>query len=166
MAEAKVTAKLKNLDIAPRKMRRVTELLRGLQVENALAELAMNPTRGALPLTKLLNSAVASAKNKNLSTEKLIVGMIKVDEGRALKRLLPQGRGRASVIKKRFSHVTLELVESEKAKPKGFVMPKKVKKAKEPTRARQVKKPAVEEEKGKPKEKRGFMQKVFSRKAV
>src|SRR3989338_2149722 len=121
MNETKVTAKLKNLDIAPRKMRRATRLLTGLQAENALAELGMNRTRGATPLTKLIQSAIANAKERKLDPNKLIVGSIRVDEGKALKRLLPQGRGRANLIRKRFSHITVELVESEKAKPKGFL---------------------------------------------
>ncbi|MBI2013059.1 MAG: 50S ribosomal protein L22, partial [Candidatus Colwellbacteria bacterium] len=136
MANTKITAKLKNLDIAPRKVRRVTELLQGLQVDNALAELSMNRTRGATPLLKLVQSAIANAKDKKLDPQKLVISSIRVDAGRALKRLMPQGRGRASVIQKRFSHVILELAESEKAKPKGFMLPKKVKKVKETPRER------------------------------
>lgn len=166
MNDVKVMAKLKNLDITPRKMRRVTELIKGLQVDNALAELSVNTTRGAASLKKLINSAIASAKEKKLNPDKLVVGSIKVDEGRTLKRLLPQGRGRANLIRKRFSHITVELIESGKAKPKGFVMPKKAKKVKEAPREKPTRKPAAEEERGKPKEKRGFMQKVFSRKAI
>ncbi|MBI2594757.1 MAG: 50S ribosomal protein L22 [Candidatus Colwellbacteria bacterium] len=166
MAENKVTAKLKNLDVTPRKVRRVTELLRGLQVDNALAELSLTRSRGAAPLTKLLQSAIANAKDRKMDPQKLVVSSIRVDEGRTLKRLLPQGRGRASLIKKRFSHVALELTESAKARPRGFVIPKKVKRVKEAPKEKRTRKPAMEEERGKPKEKRGFMQRVFSRKAV
>ncbi len=165
MPEAKATAKLRNLDITPRKVRRVTHLLKGLQVDNALAELTMNSTRSVLPLTKLIRSAAANAKEKKLNPEKLVIGSIRVDEGRTLKRLLPQGRGRASLVRKRFSHVTVELVELDSAQPKGFLMPKRVKKAKElPARTPKKVKPAAEEPRA--KEKKGFMQKVFSRKAV
>ncbi len=165
MNETKTMVKLKNLDITPRKMRRVTRLLTGLQVDNALAELSMNTTRGAASLKKLIQSAIASAKEKKLNPDKLVIGSIRVDEGRALKRLLPQGRGRASLIRKRFSHITVELIESEKAKPKGFFMPKKVKKVREiPGSNRPT--PKLTEEKTTPKGQKGFMQKVFRRKAV
>ncbi|MBI3088694.1 MAG: 50S ribosomal protein L22 [Candidatus Colwellbacteria bacterium] len=165
MEKVKVRAKLKNLDITPRKARRVGALLAGLEVNNALAELSMNKTRGAYPLTKLLQSAIAGAKEKKLNPDKLVVRRVQVDQGRALKRLLPQGRGRASLIKKRFSHVTIELTESEQVRGKGFVMPKKVKKVRAtPTSTRPA--PKVTESPGRPKEKKGFMQKVFSRKAV
>ena len=165
MNETKVTAKLKNLDIAPRKMRRATRLLTGLQAENALAELGMNRTRGAHPLPKLIQSAIANAKERKLDPNKLIVGSIRVDEGKALKRLLPQGRGRANLIRKRFSHITVELVESEKAKPKGFLMPKKVKKVKELHGSRRPA-PRPTEERAVPKEQKGFMQRGFPPKAV
>lgn len=166
MTETKVTAKLKNLDIAPRKVRRAIAPLKGLQVEDALAELSINRMRSAVPLAKLIYSAIANAKNKKLDPDKLIVDSIRVDEGRALKRLIPQGRGRASLIKKRFSHVTLELSVSERAKPKGFVMPKKIKKIKE-TRGSSRSTPKPKEEvKEKVREKKGFMQKIFRRKAV
>ncbi|MBI2506713.1 MAG: hypothetical protein HYW00_01060, partial [Candidatus Colwellbacteria bacterium] len=113
----------------------------------------------------LLQSAIAGAKEKKLNPDKLVVRRIQVDQGRALKRLLPQGRGRASLIKKRFSHVTIELTESEQVRGKGFVMPKKVKKVRAtPASTRPA--PKVTESPGRPKEKKGFMQKVFSRKAV
>ena len=165
MPEIKAVAKLRNLDITPRKVRRVTYLLKGMQVDNALAELTMNRTRGTLPLTKLIRSAAANAKEKKLNPAHLVIGVIRVDEGRTLKRLLPQGRGRASLVRKRFSHVTVELHESDRAQAKGFLMPKKVKKAKElPARTPRKVKTAAEEPQA--KEKRGFMQKVFSRKAV
>ena len=165
MNDVKVMAKLKNLDITPRKMRRVTELIKGLQVDNALAELSVNTTRGAASLKKLINSAVASAKEKKLNPDKLVVGSIRVDAGRSLKRLLPQGRGRANLIRKRFSHITVELMESEKAKPKGFVMPKKAKKAREASSSPRPA-PKLAEERTALKEQKGFMQKVFRRKAV
>lgn len=165
MNDIKVRAKLKNLDIAPRKVRRVAELLRGLQVDNALASLSVNSSRGAKPLTKLIQSAVANAKERKLNSDKLIIETIKVDQGRALKRLYPMGRGRASIIRKKFSHVTLELAEKEGVLGKGFIIPKKVKKVRELPSKRQTPKSEAEE-RVKPKEKQGFMQKVFRRKAV
>ena len=118
MPEIKAVAKLRNLDITPRKVRRVTYLLKGMQVDNALAELTMNRKRGTLPLTKLIRSAAAIAKEKKLNPAHLVIGVIRVDEGRTLKRLLPQGGGRARLVRKRFSHVTVELHESDKAQAK------------------------------------------------
>lgn len=165
MNEVKVRAKIRNLDIAPRKVRRVTEVIKGLQIDNALAELSVNKTRGAHSLTKLLQSARASAKERKLNPDTLVIDSIKVDQGRTLKRLLPQARGRASITRKRFSHVTVELAPRETAKTKGFIMPKKIKKAKE-TRPGTRPTPKPTEAAEKPKEKRGFMQKVFRRKAV
>src|SRR3989344_3223880 len=106
----KATAKLKNLDVAPRKVRLVAGLLQGLPAANALAELKMNPRRASTPLMKLVQSAIANAKEKKMAPAKLVVASVRVDDGKALKRLLPQGRGRASIIKKRFSHVMIELV--------------------------------------------------------
>lgn len=166
MNETKVTAKLRNLDIAPRKVRRVAELLRGLQVDSALAELSVNYSRGSKPLTKLIQSAVASAKEKKLNPDKLVISTIQVDQGRALKRLHPMGRGRASILQKKFSHIMLELTEKEGTLSRGYIIPKKVKKVKEAPRAtRTAPKPEVEE-KARTKEKKGFMQRVFRRKAV
>ncbi len=166
MSDVKVTAKLKNLDVTPRKTRRVAQLLKGLQVDNALAELKVAPQRASGPLMKLMQSAIANAKEKKLDPQKLVVSSVRVDEGRTFKRLMPQARGRASIVRKRFSHVTVELVESKEVKTPGFIMPKKVKKVKEAPQERRTPKPRLEEDRGKPKEKKGFMQRVFSRKAV
>ena len=159
------TAKLRFLRMAPRKVRLVASVLRGMSVNDAEAQLMLQPRRAAKPLLKLLRSAIANAKERKLDPNKLIVGSIRVDEGKALKRLLPQGRGRANLIRKRFSHITVELVESEKAKPKGFLMPKKVKKVKELHGSRRPA-PRPTEERAVPKEQKGFMQRVFRRKAV
>lgn len=105
-----VKAQLNNLRIAPRKVRLVSELIKGLPVMKAVSQLAFSKKRSALPIMKLVNSAAANASNNfKLDKDYLYVKDIKVDEGPALKRYMPRARGRAALIKKRTSHITLVL---------------------------------------------------------
>jgi len=115
-----VKAQLNNLRIAPRKVRLVSELIKGLPVMRAISQLAFSKKRSALPIMKLVNSAVSNASNNfNLDKDNLYVKEIRVDEGPALKRYMPRARGRAALIKKRTSRVTLILKEQEKSKIKN-----------------------------------------------
>jgi large subunit ribosomal protein L22 len=115
MKEAK--AKLKYLRIAPRKTRLVADLIRGKSASKALLDLSFSKKRAAKPLLKLVNSAVANAKNMfKLDKEELFVKEIRVDEGRTLKRYRARARGRAATIRKRTSHITLVLEEQAKIK--------------------------------------------------
>ncbi|MCR4283861.1 MAG: 50S ribosomal protein L22 [Parcubacteria group bacterium] len=110
-----VKAQLNNLRIAPRKVRLVSELIKGLPVMKAVSQLTFSKKRSALLIMKLVNSAVANASNNfKLDKDYLYVKDIKVDEGPALKRYMPRARGRAALIKKRTSHITLVLQEQEK----------------------------------------------------
>ena len=106
-------AKLNNCPTSPRKMRLVADLVRGVEVEKALAILKFNQKEAAARLVKLLLSAIANwqAKNEgaNLEDAQLFVKEIRVDEGAMLKRLLPAPQGRAHRIRKRSNHVTLVL---------------------------------------------------------
>jgi len=106
-------AKLNNCPTSPRKMRIVADLVRGVQVEKALAILRFNPKEASLKLEKLLLSALANwqAKNEEASVEDadLFVKEIRVDSGAMLKRLRPAPQGRAHRIRKRSNHVTLVL---------------------------------------------------------
>jgi len=106
-----VTVKLRRLRIAPRKVRLVADLIRGKSVEEAQTILQFTIKRAALPLLKLLNSAVASAKQKNLDPARLYISKITVDEGPKFKRWQPRARGQASEIQKKTSHITLVLAE-------------------------------------------------------
>lgn len=109
-----IKAKLNYLRISPRKVRLVADLIRGKDVTQAKAILNFTVKRAAKPILKLLNSAVASAKNDFHKEENnLYIKTIKVDEGPALKRWMPRARGRADLIKKRTSHITLILSEKE-----------------------------------------------------
>ena len=107
--EAKAT--LSNYRQSPRKVRVVADTVRGKSVDQARTELSFMPKRAALPLEKLLSSAVANAKNLGLAVENLIVKEIKVDGGATLYRRQPMSRGRAFVIRKRTSHVNVTLAE-------------------------------------------------------
>jgi len=106
-----VTAQLNSLRIAPRKVRLVADLIKGLEVKVAEEQLRYFVKRGALPISKLVKSAIANARNnaKIPQTEDLYIKDIRVDEGRVLKRHMPRARGRASLIKKRSSRVMLTL---------------------------------------------------------
>ena len=106
-------AKLNNCPTSPRKMRLVADLVRGKDVEQALAILRFNTKEASRRLEKLLLSAIANwqAKNEDADVEdaELFVREIRVDGGRMLKRLRPAPQGRAHRIRKRSNHVTLVL---------------------------------------------------------
>src|ERR1700722_18961889 len=122
------TAKLNFLRIAPRKTRSVADLIRGLPVDQAEAQLLVQRRRPAKALLKLLRSAVANAKNNKLNADHLFVKEIRVDGGPMLKRYLPRARGSASPLQKKMSHVTLILGVNPKLKSKyTIVVPKKSK---------------------------------------
>ena len=110
-------AKLNNCPTSPRKMKLVADLIRGMDVEKALAELKLNAKEASGRMEKLLLSALANweSKNegKNMDQENLYVSEVKVDSGRMLKRIQPAPQGRAHRIRKRSNHVTL-VVDSRK----------------------------------------------------
>jgi large subunit ribosomal protein L22 len=108
----KVTAHLRYLRIAPRKVRLVADLIRGKSVKEARNILNFCRKKAALPLLKLLNSAVANAKhNFKMDEEKLFISEIYVNEGPRLKRIFPRAMGRADIIQKKMSHVSIFLEE-------------------------------------------------------
>ncbi|MES2436510.1 MAG: 50S ribosomal protein L22 [Patescibacteria group bacterium] len=113
---AKVTAKLSNYRQSTRKVRIVANLVRGKKATAAVTELNFLAKRAGDPLAKLIESALANAKNLNIDKENLIVKEIRVDQGVTLHRSMPRARGRAFPIKKRSAHVMLTL---EEAAPKA-----------------------------------------------
>ena len=116
-----VSTKLKYLRIAPRKARLVADLIRGKSVEKAQTILNFTIKKAAPPLLKLLNSAMANARNNfHLDEKNLYVSKITIDQGPTYKRWRARARGNAEEIKKRTSHVSLVLDEIR--------IPKKVKK--------------------------------------
>ncbi|HPH80939.1 MAG TPA: 50S ribosomal protein L22 [Flavobacteriales bacterium] len=106
-------AKLNNCPTSPRKMRLVADLVRGVDVDRALAILKFTNKEAAIRLEKLLLSAIANWQAKNegqrLEDSNVFVKEIKVDGARMLKRLRPAPQGRGYRIRKRSNHVTLVL---------------------------------------------------------
>src|SRR3989344_8802231 len=114
-----IKAHLNYLRISPRKVRLVTNLIKGMDVSRAELELRHLPKRSSLPILKLLKSAVANARhNFQLSEEGLYIKDIFVNSGTVLKRFTPRAFGRASPIRKRTSHVSL-LLDSRSATKKA-----------------------------------------------
>ena len=104
-------AKLNKSPIAPRKMRLVADLVRGVEVNKALYILQHNSKDASKSLEKLLRSAIANWEQKNegktIEEETLIVKSIEVGGGAMLKRVQPAPQGRAHRIRKRSNHVTI-----------------------------------------------------------
>ena len=107
-------AKLNNYPTSPRKMRLLVDLIRGMKVEKALAVLEHNTKHPAVPLRKLLLSAINNWKQKNEGVEEegLIVKTIMVDGARVIKRMRPAPQGRGYRVRKRSNHVTLVVDEA------------------------------------------------------
>ena len=116
-------AKLKYLRITPRKVRVVADLIRGKNVNQALAQLAFVEKRAAEPVAKLLRSAVANAeqhsKDKALDVDSLRVKSLMVDQGPSLRRYMPRAMGRAFKILKKTSHISLIISDEKPPKKKG-----------------------------------------------
>lgn len=175
------TAQLRYLHMAPRKVRLVATTIQGLSVNEAEAQLTIRHKRASGPLLKLLRSAKANAKNKNLSAEKLVVSSIRVDGGPMYKRSLPRAMGRATPIQKKTCHVMVILQEGDKIFPMRYTMvtsKKEKNKGKKPAKkitpslkrgdSKPGDKPTTDKTLGRPgkTEERGFFQKMFRRKIV
>ncbi len=121
-----VTASARHLHISPRKMRLVTNLIKGMRVSHALVQLQHANKKASPMLIKLLQSAVANAKNNfSLKEDHLFVKEVTCDMGKVLKRYFPRARGSAFVIRRKMCHVNLVLEEkggskAVKTKP-GFL---------------------------------------------
>ncbi len=104
-------AKLNNYPTGPRKMRLIADVIRGMEVEKALAILDFHPQHNAVPLAKLLKSAISNWEQKNdgasAADSNLVVKTVFVDGGRTLKRMRPAPQGRGYRVRKRSNHVTL-----------------------------------------------------------
>jgi len=106
-------AMLRNVPTSPRKMRLVADMVRGMEVNQALDVLKFSTKEASRRVEKLLLSAIANWKDKNedvrLEDANLYVKEIFVDSGRILKRLRPAPQGRAHRIRKRSNHVTIKV---------------------------------------------------------
>ena len=103
-----VRAVAKNIGIPPRKMRLVTNAVKGLRVNEALAILQFMPQAGATPVSKVVASAAANAENNySLNPDRLYILNIMADDSFRIKRVKPRSHGRAARILRRFCHVTV-----------------------------------------------------------
>ncbi len=165
-----VKATLKHLHIAPRKAKLVVNLIRGLDVSDAEDQLRfLNKKSSDLVLKLLLSVASNAVHNFNMEKDNLFVLKIFVNEAPTLKRFRPRAFGRAYTIRRRTSHIEIELEEKIKGKKA-----KKIKKQEIKAEEKQEKK--VSKEKGWDKnkdQKRGIFgrksgksNKIFQRKAM
>ena len=103
--EARAIAK--NVRITPRKVRLVIDLVRGLQVKEALGILANVNKAASVPVSKLIKSATANATNNfGMDEDALYIAEIYATDGLRMKRYLPRAKGSASGLVKRASHIT------------------------------------------------------------
>jgi large subunit ribosomal protein L22 len=106
----RAVARARYVRVTPMKARRVVDLIRGRNAEEALAVLQFAPQAASEPVGKVLASAMANAENnQELDRETLFVAHAYVDEGPTLKRFRPRAQGRAYRINKRTSHITVEV---------------------------------------------------------
>ena len=157
-------AKLNNYPTSPRKMRLLADLIRGLEVEKALGILQFNPKHPAVPMYKLLKSAINNWEQKNTDEKVedagLVVKTIMVDCGRVIKRMRPAPQGRGYRIRKRSNHVTI-VVDSINGIANG-IEKKKVSKAE----AAPVEEKAVAEKSTSSKTKKAAPKKAAAKKAA
>ena len=118
-------AKVRNIRITPQKARRVVNLIRGKQANEALGLLKFQPQDASEPIYKVVASAVANAKVKGESSgaivdeDDLVISKAYVDEGVTLKRFRPRAQGRAFRINKRTSHITVVVATPDELRKEG-----------------------------------------------
>jgi large subunit ribosomal protein L22 len=106
--DAKAT--LRYARITPRKAKRVVDLIRGKKAGEALISLRFMPYRGSQFIEKILKSAMSNAEQKKaVNPEEMVISKAFVNQGPVMKRMEPRAMGRANVIRKRSSHITLIL---------------------------------------------------------
>lgn len=108
------SATLKYARISSRKVKIVADLIKGKDIDEAIAILKYTPKASSEILEKLLKSAIANAENNhNMTHEKLYVADIFANQGPTLKRIRPAAKGSAVRIRKRTSHITIVLKERD-----------------------------------------------------
>lgn len=110
--EARAVAKY--IRISPRKVRQVVDLIRGKNVGEALAILQYTPKRASSVVAKVVKSAAANAENNyQMDKDSLYIKACYVDQGPTLKRYQPRAMGRADLLRRRTSHITVVVAEKE-----------------------------------------------------
>ena len=121
--DARARAQARFVRVTPMKARRMIDLIRGQQADQALAVLRFAPQAAGEPVYKVLASAVANARyraeqeSRRLDVEDLVVQAAYVDEGPTLKRFRPRAQGRAFRVRKRSSHITVVVGPKEQDQP-------------------------------------------------
>lgn len=112
--------------VSPMKARRVADLVRDLDVDEALAVLRFAPQAAAQDLAKVLRSAAANAETtEHLQRDTLVVSQVRVDQGPTMKRYRPRAQGRATRVNKRTSHITVVVQPFAEAAATGASASKK-----------------------------------------
>jgi large subunit ribosomal protein L22 len=116
-----VKAFANDLHIAPRKMRLVTNMVKGMNALDAMTQLQHANKKASPMLIKLIQSAIANAKNNfSLDPQQLFIKSISADMGKVMKRYFPRARGSAFVIRRKMSHINIILEERKKSKGSKF----------------------------------------------
>lgn len=110
-----VRASARALRVSPRKMRLLADMVRGMYVDQALVQLQFAPQKGAVMLARAIKSAAANAVNNfSLKADDLYIKALTCDMGTVMKRYFPRARGSAFVIRRKMSHVNVELAEKKR----------------------------------------------------
>ncbi len=111
-----VKASARNLRVSPRKLRLLTNLVKGMYVDQAVTTLQFAPQKGSEFLIRAIKSAAANAVNNfSLKAEDLYIDSLTCDMGQVMKRYFPRARGSAFVIKRKLSHVNVVLKEKKRS---------------------------------------------------
>ncbi|HWH16230.1 MAG TPA: 50S ribosomal protein L22 [Candidatus Paceibacterota bacterium] len=113
-AKKAIRASIDTYNQSPRKVRLVTDLVKGKKADEAIAELSFLSKRAAEPVKKLIQSAVANAKSRGENTDNLRIEDIRVDSAGMLVRFMPRAMGRAAPIRKRRSRIVVRLSTDSK----------------------------------------------------
>lgn len=115
--EAKAQARF--VRVTPQKARRVVDIIRGKQADEAISVLQYAPQSAAVTVRKIVESAIANARVKAdqesvpFNEDDMVISRVFVDEGPTLKRFRPRAQGRATQILKRTSHITVIVAERQ-----------------------------------------------------
>jgi large subunit ribosomal protein L22 len=113
-------AQARYVRVTPMKARRVIDLIRGMQADEAQAVLRFAPQAASEPVGKVLASAIANATNNYaMDARGLVISEAYVDEGPTMKRIRPRAQGRAYRIRKRSSHITVIVSDGIAMAPKA-----------------------------------------------
>ena len=113
LADSEAMSVVRNLRVSPQKLNLVAAMIRGMDVNKAVATLSFSRRRIAGDVKKGLQSAIANAEhNEGADVDELVVSTIFVDEGMTMKRIRPRAKGRADRIFKRTCHITIKVADS------------------------------------------------------